>query len=111
MALGISATKFFAAQATYSQGNRAASVPFETYDVLLSPTLAQPPIKLGTLDQNAKGLGSAEWTRRVFEWCAFTPLFNSIATITQANLFYLNLTFITIAGGWEFPMPSLLCRS
>jgi amidase len=75
--LGISATEFLAAQATFNQANRAASVPFETYDVLLSPTLALPPIKLGTLDQNAEGVDSAEWTRRVFEWCAFTPLFNS----------------------------------
>jgi len=37
LALGISATKFLAAQATFNQANRAASVPFETYDVLLSP--------------------------------------------------------------------------
>jgi amidase len=75
--MGISATEFLAAQGTFNQANRAASVPFEKYDVLLSPTLAAPPIKLGTLDQDAEGVDSAEWTRRVFEWCAFTPLFNS----------------------------------
>ena len=75
--LGISATEFLAAQAIFNHANRAASVPFEKYDVLLSPTLALPPIKLGTLDQNAEGVDSAEWTRRVFEWCAFTPLYNS----------------------------------
>ncbi|MDP7642120.1 MAG: amidase family protein, partial [Alphaproteobacteria bacterium] len=40
-------------------------------------TLAKPPIKLGTLDQNAEGMDPETWTRQVFEWCAFTPLFNS----------------------------------
>ncbi|MBT5779153.1 MAG: amidase, partial [Rhodospirillaceae bacterium] len=50
---------------------------FEKYDLVLSPTLAQPPIKLGTLDQNAEGVDAKEWTKRVFEWCAFTPLYNS----------------------------------
>lgn len=75
--LGISATEFLAAQGAFNQANRAASAPFEEYDVLLSPTLAAPPIKLGTLDQDAEGVDGAEWTRRIFEWCAFTPLFNS----------------------------------
>ena len=73
----VSATEFLTAQDTFNQANRAASALFEDYDVLLSPTLAKPPIKLGTLDQNAEGVDAAEWTRRVFEWCAFTPLFNS----------------------------------
>ena len=72
--LAISATEFLTAQGVFNQANRAASAPFEKYHVLLSPTLA---IKLGTLDQNAEGVDGAEWTRRVFEWCAFTPLFNS----------------------------------
>ncbi len=73
----VSATEFLTAQDTFNQANRAASALFEDYDVLLSPTLAKPPIKIGTLDQNADGVDGAEWTRRVFEWCAFTPLFNS----------------------------------
>ncbi len=75
--LEISATDFLAAQGAFNRANRAASAPFERYDMLLSPTLAKPPIKLGTLDQNAEGVDGAEWTRRVFEWCAFTPLYNS----------------------------------
>jgi len=74
---GISATDFLAAQAIFNTANRAASAMFETYDLVLSPTLAKPPIKLGTLDQNAEGIDAEEWTKRVFEWCAFTPLYNS----------------------------------
>jgi amidase len=74
---GISATDFIAAQAVFNTANRAASAMFEKYDLVLSPTLAKPPIKLGTLDQNAEGVDTKEWTKRVFEWCAFTPLYNS----------------------------------
>jgi amidase len=73
----ISATEFLAAQAVFNRANRAASAMFEQYDLVLSPTLAAPPIKLGTLDQNAEGVDAAEWTRQVFGWCAFTPLYNS----------------------------------
>ena len=70
---GISATDFIAAQAVFNTANRAASAMFEKYDLVLSPTLAKPPIKLGTLDQNAEGVDTKEWTKRVFEWCAFRP--------------------------------------
>ncbi|MDP6475798.1 MAG: amidase [Alphaproteobacteria bacterium] len=73
----ISAAEFLTAQAAFNRANRAASALFEGYDLLLTPTLAKPPIKLGTLDQNAEGVDPATWTRQVFEWCAFTPLFNS----------------------------------
>ena len=43
---GISATDFIAAQAVFNTANRAASAMFEKYDLVLSPTLAKPPIKL-----------------------------------------------------------------
>tara|TARA_R110001592_G_scaffold130607_1_gene343864 strand:- start:259 stop:585 length:327 start_codon:yes stop_codon:yes gene_type:complete len=50
---------------------------FEQFDVLLTPTLAQPPLTLGTLDQNAIGVDAREWTRQVFNWVPFTPLYNT----------------------------------
>ena len=45
--------------------------------ILLTPTIAQPPLILGTLDQNAAGIDAREWTRQVFDWVPFTPLFNT----------------------------------
>ncbi len=56
---------------------RQAGAMFEQFDVLLTPTLAQPPLELGTLDQNAIGVDAREWTRQVFAWIPFTPLFNT----------------------------------
>ena len=50
---------------------------FETNDLFLTPTIAQPPLILGTLNQNEAGVDAWEWTRRVFDWVPFTPLFNS----------------------------------
>ena len=41
------------------------------------PTISQPPLKLGTLDQNAAGVDAREWSRQVFDWIPFTPLFNT----------------------------------
>ena len=50
---------------------------FEHVDVLLTPTTAQPPLVLGTLCQNAIGVDAREWSRQVFDWIPFTPLFNT----------------------------------
>ena len=50
---------------------------FVEYDLLLTPTLARLPLKLGELDQNRKGITGLEWTKGVFDWCNFTPLFNT----------------------------------
>lgn len=50
---------------------------FGAYDLLLTPTLARLPLKLGELDQNRRGITGREWTMGVFDWCNFTPLFNT----------------------------------
>lgn len=50
---------------------------FENVDVLLTPTMAAPPAPLGELDQNRRGLSAMDWTRQVFRYVPFTPLFNS----------------------------------
>jgi len=50
---------------------------FQDIDVLLTPTIAQPPLPLGQLDQNAIGVDAREWSRQVFQWIPFTPLFNT----------------------------------
>lgn len=50
---------------------------FVEHDLLLTPTLARLPLKLGELDQNRAGITGREWTFGVFDWCNFTPLFNT----------------------------------
>jgi len=50
---------------------------FKGVDVLMTPTLARVPAPLGELDQNRVGMTAMEWTRQVFAYVPFTPLFNS----------------------------------
>ncbi len=50
---------------------------FATVDVLVTPTLARVPAPLGELNQDRKGMTAMEWTRQVFAYAPFTPLFNS----------------------------------
>ncbi|MBV8773869.1 MAG: amidase [Deltaproteobacteria bacterium] len=50
---------------------------FEKVDVLLTPTIARLPAPLGEIDQDRKDMTAREWTRQVFSYCPFTPLFNT----------------------------------
>ena len=50
---------------------------FQTYDVLLTPMLAKPPLRLGQLDQNAPVKDATEWGRKIFDYAAFTSQFNA----------------------------------
>ena len=47
---------------------------FERYDVLLSPTLADPPLPLGTFDMMSEDLD--RYCERLFAGLPFTPLYN-----------------------------------
>ncbi len=50
---------------------------FESTDVLLLPTVARPPWKLGELDQNDSVLDSDAWVRKLFSvYAPFTAMFN-----------------------------------
>jgi amidase len=57
--------------------SRVVGAFFKKYDLLLTPTLARQPVPLSEINQNRKGMGAFEWTRQVFSYCPFTPLFNS----------------------------------
>lgn len=57
--------------------SRQVGVFFQNFDVFVTPTIARPPALLGELDQNRKGMTAMEWTRQVFTYCPFTPVFNS----------------------------------
>ncbi len=57
--------------------SRQVGAFFETVDAFVSPTIARLPAPLGELDQDRKGMNAMEWTRQVFSYVPFTPLFNS----------------------------------
>ena len=47
---------------------------FDQYDVLLSPVLASPPIKIGTIDMNTNDMKT--YVERLTEYSPFTGIFN-----------------------------------
>jgi amidase len=56
---------------------RAIGTFFEDADVLLLPSVAKPPWKLGELDQDDESLGADGWVRRLFfVYAPFTAMFN-----------------------------------
>jgi amidase len=55
---------------------RSFATFFEQYDVLLTPTIPTLPAPIGTIDANDATLDAEGWTRRVFTFTPFTPLFN-----------------------------------
>jgi len=57
--------------------SRKVGAFFENYDLQVTPTLAQPPARHGEINQDRKGMSAMEWTRQVFAYCPFTPLFNT----------------------------------
>jgi amidase len=64
------------ALAALNQVTRTVSSFFVEHDVLLTPVMAQPPLKLGVLNANAR-LSAQEWLRHIFTLCPFTALFNA----------------------------------
>ncbi len=56
--------------------SRQAGPFFEKVDVLVTPTIARQPAPLGELNQNREGMRAMEWTRQIFSYVPFTPLFN-----------------------------------
>ncbi|MDH3212149.1 MAG: amidase family protein [Myxococcales bacterium] len=55
--------------------SRRVAAFFETHDAWLSPTLAAPPVKLGTFDQSESDLDKA--FARLTGYVPFTPIFNA----------------------------------
>ena len=47
---------------------------FDTYDVLLSPVLASPPVKIGTIDMNTDDMKT--YVERLTQYSPFTGIFN-----------------------------------
>jgi amidase len=57
--------------------SRQVSAFFENVDVLVTPTIPMVPAPLGELNQNRTGMTAMEWTRQVFAFVPFTPIFNT----------------------------------
>jgi amidase len=57
--------------------SRQVAAFFDRVDLLLTPTISRVPAPLGELDQNRAGMTAREWTRQVFTYVSFTPLFNT----------------------------------
>ena len=73
----LTAMQMHDALANINTVSRQSGMLFAEHDLFLTPTIAQPPLILGTLNQNEAGVNAREWTRRVFAWVPCTPLFNS----------------------------------
>jgi amidase len=57
--------------------SRSVGAFFQNVDALVTPTIARPAVPLGEINQNKAGMTAMEWTRQVFAYCPFTPLFNT----------------------------------
>ena len=64
------------ADALANQVCRAVGAFYETYDVLLSPTIGSPPYPLGTLNANDPRHDAESWYRHLFAHIPFTALYN-----------------------------------
>lgn len=56
--------------------SRSTGRLFETYDVMLTPTLPEPKWALGRFDANDARHDAISWTQQMFDAVPFTPLFN-----------------------------------
>ena len=74
---GFSAVELLGAMAHHNSVARSVAPFFQQYDVFVTPTIAELPATLGTLNQNRAGMSAMDWTRQVFAYCPFTPLFNT----------------------------------
>jgi amidase len=56
--------------------SRSLGAFFTRHDLLVTPTLATLPVRLGQMGQNRAGISAMDWTREVFDYCPFTPVCN-----------------------------------
>jgi amidase len=75
--LGVSAVQLHEAFDTLNRVSRSVAPFFEEYDLLLTPTLPDPPQPLGTFDADASGFDGLGWSAKTLSSCPYTPLFNT----------------------------------
>ena len=70
------AVDLFKAKAALNQTNRRVGQFFENYDLLLTPTISQPPAPLKTIHQNQQ-IPIEDWYVGTSQYNCFTNLFNA----------------------------------
>ena len=71
-----SAVDVIRARAALNMTRRKIGTFFEKYELLLTPTIAQLPVPIGTIDQN-QDVSIQEWYQGTSQFNAFTNLFNA----------------------------------
>jgi amidase len=71
-----SAADVIRARAALNFTRRQLGAFFKRYDLLLTPTIAQLPVPVGTIDQNQEG-SLEKWLQGTSQFNAFTSLFNA----------------------------------
>lgn len=74
--LGLKALDLEWADAVMNQVCRSVAPFFGRHDVLLTPTIAVPPYRLGVLNANAPGLDAQAWYDHLFRHLPYTALYN-----------------------------------
>lgn len=72
----LTGTEMLEAMSAMNLVSRTVGQFFETYDMVLTPMLPDPPAQLGTYDANAEYATGLEWTEKILSASPFTPVFN-----------------------------------
>ncbi|MFJ3791671.1 amidase [Kitasatospora sp. NPDC090091] len=76
----VSGPDFVTALAVRNRVSRSLARYFDAYDVLLTPTVPDLPVPLGTHGRGAEALDGLGWLRRLFDLSPFTAAFNVAGT-------------------------------
>ncbi|MEV7425693.1 MULTISPECIES: amidase [unclassified Streptomyces] len=76
----VSGAQFVAALATRNRVARSLARYFDAHDMLLTPTLPELPVPLGTYAEGAEALDGLGWLDRLFDRSPFTAAFNVAGT-------------------------------
>ena len=76
----VSGAQFVTALTVRNRTARSLARYFTDHDILLTPTLPELPVPLGTHTENAAELDGLGWLRRVFDHAPFSAAFNVAGT-------------------------------
>ncbi|MDA3627604.1 amidase [Saccharopolyspora sp. WRP15-2] len=72
----VSGTEFVTALEVRNRISRSMASYFDAHDLLLTPTVPELPVPLGTHAEGAEALDGLGWIRRLFDLSPFTAAFN-----------------------------------
>jgi len=76
----VGGAQFLTALALRNRVARSLARYFDAYDILLTPTLPEPPVPLGTHTEGAETLDGLGWIERINDLSPFTMPFNVAGT-------------------------------